>query len=153
MQHQPELLDIAEAAAFLHVSRMSLRTGTNAGRLPCCWVGGRRERRFRRADLLALLERSGAPTRETHQPEHLCGLYTSGVARARRAAAFLAEGLAADGTCFLAVEPAVRERVVARLGRAWPATRAAARSERLVIARYPHSPAEQLAGREAGVAP
>src|SRR5256885_11029990 len=106
MQHQPELLDIAEAAAFLHVSRMSLRRWTNAGRLPCFRVGGRRERRFRRADLLAFLERSGAPTRATRKPEHLCGLYTSGVARARRAAAFLAEGLAAGGTCFLAGGPA-----------------------------------------------
>ena len=152
MQHHPELLDIAEAAAFLHVSRMSLRRWTNAGRLPCFRVGGRRERRFRRADLLAFLERSGAPSGAKRGPEHLCGLYTSGAARERRLAAFLAEGLAAGGTCFLAVEPAVRVRVLARLARDWPATRAAARSERLVIARYARSPAEQLEWWEAGFA-
>ena len=54
---QPELLDIAQAAAFLHVSPMSLRRWTNSGRLSCFRIGGRRERRFRRADLLALLAR------------------------------------------------------------------------------------------------
>src|SRR5438552_752379 len=73
-------------------------------------------------------------------------------AREGRLAAFLAEGLAAGGTCFLAVEPAVRVRVLARLARDWPATRAAARSERLVIARYARSPAEQLEWWEAGFA-
>src|SRR5207248_1819524 len=114
MQHHPELLDIAEAAAFL--------------------------------------QRSGAPSGAKRGPEHLCGLYTSGAARERRLAAFLAEGLAAGGTCFLAVEPAVRVRVLARLARDWPATRAAARSERLVIARYARSPAEQLEWWEAGFA-
>ncbi len=149
---QPELLDIAEAAAFLHVSRMSLRRWTNAGRLPCFRVGGRRERRFRRADLLAFLERSGAPSGTKRGPEHLCGLYTSAAAREGRVAAFLAEGLAAGGNCFLAVEPAVRVRVLARLARDWPATRAASRSERLVIARYARSPAEQLEWWEAGFA-
>ncbi len=116
---EPELLDIAQAAAFLHVSPMSLRRWTNSGRLPCFRVGGRRERRFRRADLLALLER-------------------------RWAAAFLAEGLEAGGTCFLAAEAVVRERVLARLARDWPAARAAARSGRLVLSHYAPSAAAQL---------
>src|SRR5438552_17282878 len=116
MTQQSELLDIAQAAAFLHVSQMSLRRWTNSGRLPCFRVGGRRERRFRRADLLAFLERSGAPSEAKRGPEHLCGLYTSGAARERRLAAFLAGGFAAGGPCFLSVEPAVRGRVLARLG-------------------------------------
>ena len=122
---QPELLDIAQAAAFLHVSPMSLRRWTNSGRLSCFRIGGRRERRFRRADLLALLERSGEPTGAPQAPGHLCGLYTSMAARERRAAAFLAQGLEAGGTCFLAAEAVVRERVLARLARDWPAARAA----------------------------
>src|SRR5207237_189841 len=84
---EPELLDIAQAAAFLHVSPMSLRRWTNSGRLSCFRIGGRRERRFRRADLLALLERSGEPTRAPQAPGHLCGLYTrlaAGAARSGR---------------------------------------------------------------------
>src|SRR5256885_15621158 len=104
---EPELLDIAQAAAFLHVSPMSLRRWTNSGRLPCFRVGGRRERRFRRADLLALLERSGEPVRAPRAAGHLCGLYTSMAAREPRAAAFLAEGLEAGGTCFFSAEPGV----------------------------------------------
>ena len=147
---EPELLDIAQAAAFLHVSPMSLRRWTNSGRLPCFRVGGRRERRFRRADLLALLERSGEPVRAPRAAGHLCGLYTSMAARERWAAAFLAEGLEAGGTCFLAAEAVVRERVLARLARDWPAARAAARSGRLVLSHYAPSAAAQLEYWEAG---
>src|SRR4030081_3779755 len=51
-----ELLDIGQAAAFLNVSEASLRRWTNSGRLACLRVGRRRERRFRRADLLGFLE-------------------------------------------------------------------------------------------------
>ena len=51
------LLDIEQAARFLNVSETSLRRWTNDGRLACLRVGRRRERRFRRADLLAFLER------------------------------------------------------------------------------------------------
>ncbi len=141
---EPELLDIAQAAAFLHVSPMSLRRWTNSGRLSCFRIGGRRERRFRRADLLALLERSGEPTGAPQAPGHLCGLYTSMAARERRAAAFLAQGLDAGGTCFLAAEAVVRERVLARLARDWPAARAAARSGRLVFSQYARAAAAQL---------
>src|SRR4029077_13908040 len=51
-----ELLDIGQAAAFLNVSEASLRRWTNSGRLACLRVGRRRERRFRREDLLGFLE-------------------------------------------------------------------------------------------------
>src|SRR5882762_4380945 len=50
------LLDIASAARLLGVSETSLRRWTNSGQLACLRVGQRRERRFRRADLLAFLE-------------------------------------------------------------------------------------------------
>src|SRR3989442_14772045 len=76
MTQQSELLDIAQAAAFLHVSQMSLRRWTNSGRLPCFRVGGRRERRFRRADLLAFLGRGGEPLPAPQGPGHRGGLYT-----------------------------------------------------------------------------
>src|SRR2546430_5559444 len=95
---EPELLDIAQAAAFLHVSPMSLRRWTNSGRLPCFRVGGRRERRFRRADLLALLERSGEPMRAPRAAGHLCGLYTSTAAGGRGGPAVFAGGPGGGGT-------------------------------------------------------
>src|SRR2546429_9402874 len=105
---------------------MTLRRWTTSGRLPCFRVGGRRERRFRRADLLAFLERTGEPA-PAPPAGHLCGLYTSGAARERQAAAFLAKGLEAGGTCFLAAEPTVRKRVLAGLAPAWAAAPGAAR--------------------------
>src|SRR5256885_8044270 len=124
MTQQSELLDIAQAAVFLRVSQVSLRRWTNSGRLPCFRVGGRRERRFRRADLLAFLERSGEPIRAPQGPGHLCGLYTSMAARERWAAAFLAAGLEAGAISFLAAEAAGRQRVFARPPRGRPPGRA-----------------------------
>ena len=62
-----ELLDIREAAAFLRVSATSLRRWTNAGQLPCLRIGGRHERRFRRADLLAFM---GVAHRAAPSPPH-----------------------------------------------------------------------------------
>src|SRR3982074_2152102 len=96
-----DLLDIGEAARFLNVSETSLRRWTNAGALPCLRVGRRRERRFRRADLLAFMEHQ--PLRANHgesrpadgpsprgvedaitltQGSHLCGFYDSDLGRA-----------------------------------------------------------------------
>src|SRR6267143_1435718 len=92
--HELELLDIQQAAALLRVSETSLRRWTNAGRLACLRVGGRRGRRFRRADLPALRERnpSAAPPPQVTGAEspgvgtgHLCGLYTSDLTRTRQA--------------------------------------------------------------------
>jgi excisionase family DNA binding protein len=144
MDPELELLDIKQAAAFLQVSEMSLRRWTNAGRLPCFRVGGRRERRFRRADLLAFLERSGEPQRAGPTAGHLCGLYTSAGARERQAAAFLAEGLEAGSTCFFVAGPQVRRRVLARLARERPAARRGAQRRRLVVSAFAPRPAAQL---------
>ena len=55
-----DLLDISEAAQFLNVSETSLRRWTNDGLLACLRIGRRRERRFRRTDLLAFLEQPTA---------------------------------------------------------------------------------------------
>src|SRR2546421_6850520 len=84
ISQEPELLDIAQAAALLHVSPMSLRRWTNSGRLPCFRVGGGREGRFRRRDLLALLERTDDPTRDAPVLGHLGGLYPRVAARQLR---------------------------------------------------------------------
>src|SRR5258708_10507810 len=86
-----ELLDIREAAALLRVSETSLRRWTNAGRLPCLRVGGRRERRFRRGDLLAFLSGEAA-TGPSPSRSHFCGLFTHRLSRVREAAAFFAAG-------------------------------------------------------------
>jgi len=52
------LLDIREAAEFLHVSEMSIRRWTNSGALKCYRLGGKRERRFHMRDMEEFLQGS-----------------------------------------------------------------------------------------------
>ena len=76
MSEADELLDIEQGAKFLNVSETSLRRWTNAGRLACLRVGRRRERRFRRSDLLAFMEdqpaggQASAPRSSAPHPAH-----------------------------------------------------------------------------------
>jgi len=153
MSDETELLDIKQAAAFLQVSETSLRRWTNDGRLPCFRLGGRRERRFRRMDLLTLLQ--AQPTQGSATPAgaggaghptiggvpavggtHLCGLYASPLARANQAAAFLADGLDAGSVCFLVAMPDVRRRILARLARGRPGLQGDIAAGRLVLSQY-----------------
>jgi excisionase family DNA binding protein len=129
-----ELLDIKQAAALLGVSETSLRRWTNAGLLASLRIGGRRERRFRRGDLLAFMEEhpvAAAKTgeaRENHPAgevmiaglsvplgAHLCGLYAGDDGRAALAAGFLADGLRRGSVCYLVGSPKAREGTLARL--------------------------------------
>jgi transcriptional repressor of dcmA and dcmR len=138
-----DLLDIREAAEFLRVSETSLRRWTNAGRLRCLRIGGRRERRFRRADLLAFMgatDRVGSPPRN-----HFCGLYTSDLGRVQGAAAFLGAALESDVLCFLAAEKPVQRAVIAQLEQQRPAVRSTVKAGRLILAEYRESTAAQLA--------
>jgi len=130
-----ELLDIAQAAAFLQVSPASLRRWTNAGRLRCYRVGGRRERRFRRADLLAFMESSGgAVSPDAHA--HRCDFYLDAAEREAQAVAFLAVALATGNHCVLVVEPKVGDRILARLGERRPDARDAVETGRLTSTTY-----------------
>lgn len=139
-RREPELLDIKQAAALLQVSEASLRRWTNAGRLRSFRVGGRRERRFQRTDLLAFLE---GPA-DHGEPGHVCGFYSSDLARARLAAAFLADGLAAGTPCFLASAPDVRDRVLPMLQRKRPSLEKDIEAGRLVYLEYDENPAAQI---------
>jgi|SRR6266853_4925834 len=140
MSTKPELLDIAQAAALLQVSEASLRRWTNAGRLPCLRIGGRRERRFRRADLMAFLEGPSSPA----LVGHLCGWYTSDLGRTRQAADVLGNRLEAGAVCFLAAEPDVRERIIAQLALRRPSLQRDIAGGRLVFTEYGERAAEQL---------
>jgi len=115
------LLDIKGAARFLGVSTTSLRRWTNSGRLACLRVGGRRERRFRLADLNAFLQDQPArrheaalvpaPSRQVSiggmampHGTHLCGLYSTNEGRARLIVSFLAGGLVPGSVCYLVAD-------------------------------------------------
>jgi excisionase family DNA binding protein len=138
-----DLLDIREAAEFLRVSETSLRRWTNAGQLPCLRIGGRRERRFRRADLLAFM--GAADHIATPRRNHFCGLYTSDLGRVDGAAAFLGAGLQSDGLCFLAAEKPVQRAVMAQLEQQGAEVRSTLKAGRLILAKYRGSAAAQIA--------
>jgi transcriptional repressor of dcmA and dcmR len=134
MATRDELLDIKQAARFLQVSETSLRRWTNAGQLACLRVGRKRERRFRRSDLLAFMENQpagvagGLVTDEARQQTivagiplsygtHLCGLYGNDSGRDRLAVAFLADGFQPGTVCFLTASPEVRAQIIGQIER------------------------------------
>ena len=145
-RRQDDLLDIKQAAQFLKVSETSLRRWTNAGRLACLRVGRKRERRFRRTDLLAFVEpqpvAGPAPTRPTGS--HMCGLYASDLSRVDLAVGFLADGLHPGSVSYLAAAPDARDQILAHLERRRPSLDAAMDEGRLVLSEYTASPRAQL---------
>lgn len=154
------LLDIDGAARFLGVSTTSLRRWTNAGRLACVRIGGRRERRFRLPDLIAFLE--DQPRRPSEQPTrpavghvsvggmdlpygtHLCGFYSSDEGRVRLTVAFLAGGIVEGAVCFLVADPPVRQDILSQLGWDNRALQREIDAGRLVVGEYAASAAAQL---------
>jgi excisionase family DNA binding protein len=155
MSEADELLTIEQAASFLKVSEASLRRWTNSGQLACLRVGRRRERRFRRADLLAFMEEQPAgraigqgnnrssPTRHTSigglevaYGTHLCGLYGSDAGRGILATAFLADGLGPGSVCYLVTEPGTRKAILGRLTGIRPSLREDVDAGRLVVSEY-----------------
>jgi len=111
-----ELLDIKQAAAFLNVTETSLRRWTNAGRLACLRVGAKRERRFRREDLLAFLDNQPATAASAaagirqvttigglpvESGTHLCAFYLNDAARTKLAVGFLADRTSEDSDTIL----------------------------------------------------
>jgi excisionase family DNA binding protein len=162
MSEPHEYLNIEQAARLLNVSETSLRRWTNSGRLACLRVGRRRERRFRRADLLAFMEEqpAGSVTRQEapgfpapdtgiEEPRmahgtHLCGLYGSDPGRANLAAAFLAGGLDPGSVSYLVATPRVRKAILARLERIRPSLAADIEAGRLVLTEHQASARAQL---------
>jgi excisionase family DNA binding protein len=159
----PELLDIGEAAHLLNVSEASLRRWTNDGLLACLRIGRRRERRFRRADLLAFMEQPAGQMRPAHraqvtidgkgprseavatiQGNHLCGIYGSDAGRLDLAVPFLLEGLQQKNVCFL-VGPSRATRYILK---AMKKKRAALDSDldagQLIVSKHQPSADEQI---------
>jgi transcriptional repressor of dcmA and dcmR len=155
MRESEEFLNIKQAARYLNVSETSLRRWTNSSRMACVRVGGKRERRFRRADLLAFVEEHPAagaagavrshPAGDRHtviagiplpHGSHLCGLYASDRGRMQQAARFLADGLRPGSVCYLAAAPDVRDHILAHLKEGCPSLQANIDAGRLVLSEY-----------------
>jgi len=157
---ESELLDIGEAAAFLHVSQASLRRWTNSGRLPCLRVGQRRERRFRRDDLLSFLEgaqsidsspgrvrlNASLDTRASvtiTRGDHLCAFYASDIGRISLAVPFLLDGLNEGSVCFLIAPLRVRTEIIRHLKKQRRSLQADIEAARLIPSEHRNSPRAQ----------
>ncbi|HTL05896.1 MAG TPA: MEDS domain-containing protein [Gemmatimonadales bacterium] len=125
MDQDEDLLDIRAAARFLKVSTTSLRRWTNSGELPHLRIGGRRERRFRRGDLLALLEGNPRlavgsaetpPVPQAAAGAHFCALCAGKRERVAQAARFLANTVSGGGLALLVTSPKRSEAILAELG-------------------------------------
>jgi excisionase family DNA binding protein len=155
MSDPQDLLDIKEAARFLKVSETSLRRWTNAGQLACLRVGRRRERRFRRADLLAFMEERpagatvGAPRTSAPQAQHtiiggipvpfgshVASLYADNAGRAKQAVAFLADGLHPGTVCYLVTAPDARDDILTHLAYGRPSLEQDIADGRLVLSQH-----------------
>jgi excisionase family DNA binding protein len=157
-----DLLDIKQAAAFLWVSQTSLRRWTNSGQLACLRVGGKRERRFRRADLLAFVETqpvtdASSRPQHPHGPEHtiiagipvtlgthLCALYGNDAGRTRLATTFLSDGLRPGSACFLAASAEASGQILGQLERGRGSVQPEIDAGRLVLYQYCPTPQEQF---------
>jgi excisionase family DNA binding protein len=162
MSGSENLLDIKQAAAFLGVSETSLRRWTNSGQLACLRVGGKRERRFRRVDLLAFMEPqpvTDPPPRP--QPSdgrqhtviagipvtfgtHLCALYGNDAGRINLAVEFLSDGRRPGSACFLAASAEASGQILGQLERRRGSVQPEIDAGRLVLYKYCPTPQEQL---------
>ena len=157
------LLDIHEAARLLGVSATSLRRWTNSGLLPHLRIGGKRERRFRRGDLLAFLDPApaGPAARQTGRAgadshaflvdgnpaapgTHLCGLSADERARRGQAAGFVAEALRVGSVCFVVAAAQTWRGLMAELARRVPGLVRQIKTRRLVRSDYASSGSAQL---------
>lgn len=153
-----ELLDIGEAAQFLNVSETSLRRWTNSGALPCLRVGRRRERRFRRGDLVAFMERSdtrltspnwrGSPAATNQlsndpvtvaRGDHLCGIYESEAGLISLTVPFLLEGLREGSFCILIARKNTQATILTNLRRSDPSVVSDIRKGRILLCEYEKS--------------
>jgi excisionase family DNA binding protein len=157
-----ELLDISEAAQFLNVSETSLRRWTNAGDLACLRIGLRRERRFRRADLLSFMEQPAAArlpsdgkggSMKVHDSRddplatihgnHLCGIYGSDAGRLDLVVPFLLEGLRKKSVCFLVAPSPVQRVVLKAMKRRRSSLDSDIKAGRLIVSEHQKTPAAQ----------
>ena len=94
-----KLLTIKETASLLNVSEMSLRRWTNAGKLKCYRVGGKKERRFAKKDIKNFLQGNhgdiplGIGDLKVNDSAHIAHLYHKVEESLSEGIAYLGKGL------------------------------------------------------------
>lgn len=149
-----DLLNIKQAAQFLNVSQISIRRWTDAGKLSCARIGGRRERRFKQQDLTDFLEvqaRTDPAARDVKSiadgkvtqiflegvaidyGNHLCSLYETDIGRIKLSVPFLADGLHAGDICFLIATQSTQDYILKHLSEVYPDTESAIADSKLIL--------------------
>ncbi|WP_028325482.1 MEDS domain-containing protein [Desulfatirhabdium butyrativorans] len=118
------LLNIREAATYLHVSEMTIRRWTNDGSLPCYRIGGRKARRFRMSDLEHYLQRTpdttvpsfdvalGTDGLSVPDGSHLTHLSPDDDESMSVATSYIAEGLIHEETVMMVCPETVRDALI-----------------------------------------
>jgi transcriptional repressor of dcmA and dcmR len=168
MTEAKELLDIGEAARFLSVSETSLRRWTNAGALSCLRVGKRRERRFRRVDLVAFMENQPSlpprvdaqaapiptapklqgPTVLTHG-DHLAGFFSSDLGLITLAVPFIIDGLRDGSMVNVVASERSNKRIARYLTKKRPSMQRDIADGKLLFSEYEKSRRAQIRDFEA----
>jgi transcriptional repressor of dcmA and dcmR len=131
--------------------------------LACLRIGRRRERRFRRTDLLAFLEQpTAAPSAgngeggsmKTQKAEdesvaaihgnHLCGIYGSDAGRLDLVVPFLLEGLEKKSVCFLVAPIPAQTDILKAMKKKRPSLDSDIKAGRLIVSEHQRSPEEQF---------
>ena len=163
MSEANELLDIGEAARFLNVSETSLRRWTNAGVLPCLRVGQRRERRFRRDDLVAFMEHQPSHSNganpfpvaaATASPldlssalthgDHLSGFYASDLGLITLSVRFILDGLQEGSMVYVVASERSNKRIARYLKERRPGLQRDIADGRLLFCQYQKGPKAQI---------
>jgi len=162
MTDEGDLLDISEAARFLSVSETSLRRWTNSGAMRCLRVGKRRERRFRRGDLVAFMEDqpSGPVPADGRATEveartsdflptltngsHLCGFFANDLGRVTLAVRFILDGLQEGSTVYVAGSERSIKHFIKYLKEKRPSIQRDIAGGKLVFSQYQKDPRAQI---------
>jgi transcriptional repressor of dcmA and dcmR len=146
------LLDIKDAAALLKVSEMTIRRWTNAGKLKCYRVGGKRARRFHMSDLEAFLQGPseqglkplGVGNQSVPDGSHMTHFYSGKEDALGLSLPFVTEGFR-HGEVVVVVMPPERGRdFLTNLERQAPSLEAQLRSGRLHVSAGKDSPEEMI---------
>ena len=117
------LLDIKDAARLLNVSEVTIRRWTNAGKLKCYRVGGKRERRFQLNDLKELLNYSenchlkplGIEGQKVPDGSHMAHFYNRKEDAFRITIPYMLEGIEAGETILSIMPPDRNEELVYKM--------------------------------------
>jgi hypothetical protein len=124
-------------------------------------VGQKRERRFRRSDLIAFLEDQPGLVAQSEKGgnsggeatiggvqlahgSHLCSIYSTDQGRSRQAVAFLADGLSVGTTCFFVGSPPVQRQVLDRLEKGYSSLQTNIVAGNLIVDEYRDTVAAQI---------